>query len=45
MVGEGPDAIRRRVRDWLTSLLESEGAAVVLAEPQDWSGWNEETRR
>jgi ring-1,2-phenylacetyl-CoA epoxidase subunit PaaC len=43
MLSEGPEAIRRRVRDWLTALLPSKPTA--LEEPSDWSGWDEEHRR
>ncbi len=45
MVGQGPAAIRARVRDWLTALLQAEGAVVALEEPSDWSGWDAEQRR
>jgi ring-1,2-phenylacetyl-CoA epoxidase subunit PaaC len=45
MVSEGPDAVRARVRDWLTSLLDIEGDGVELPEPRDWSAWEEEFRR
>ena len=45
MVGEGPAAIRARVRDWLTELLACHGIALALAEPSDWSGWDEERRQ
>jgi 1,2-phenylacetyl-CoA epoxidase catalytic subunit len=45
MVSDGPAAIRRRVREWLTALLEAEGTAVTLEEPDDWSGWDRELRR
>jgi len=45
MVAEGPAAIRARVRDWLSALLRSEGAAVTLEDPTDWSGWDAELRR
>jgi ring-1,2-phenylacetyl-CoA epoxidase subunit PaaC len=33
MVGEGPGAIRDRVRRWLTALLGAEGVSVALPEP------------
>jgi hypothetical protein len=33
------------VREWLTALLEAEGTAVTLEEPDDWSGWDRELRR
>jgi 1,2-phenylacetyl-CoA epoxidase catalytic subunit len=45
MLGEGPAAIRGRVRDWLTALLEAEGAGVALDEPADWSAWDSRRRR
>ena len=45
MVRDGPLAIRDRVRDWLTALLEGEGAAVSLPEPDDWSEWDAQHRR
>lgn len=44
MVCEGPSAMRARVRAWLTGLLEAEGCSLTLAEPTDWSRWDE-TRR
>ena len=45
MVSEGPAAVRRRVRDWLTELLRSERVELTLEEPGDWSGWGEDERR
>jgi 1,2-phenylacetyl-CoA epoxidase catalytic subunit len=45
MVSEGPDAIRGRVRDWLSGLLESEGFQIELPEPADWSDWDGGLRR
>jgi phenylacetate-CoA oxygenase PaaI subunit len=45
MVSEGPAAVRKRVRAWLSGLLNAEGAEVALEEPADWSGWEEEQRR
>jgi ring-1,2-phenylacetyl-CoA epoxidase subunit PaaC len=45
MVREGPLAIRDRVRDWLTALMEGEGAALSLPEPDDWSQWDAQHRR
>jgi phenylacetate-CoA oxygenase PaaI subunit len=48
MVGEGPDAIRRRVRDWLTALLRDEGEdgfEIALEDPDDWASWDETSRR
>jgi phenylacetate-CoA oxygenase PaaI subunit len=41
MVDSGPAAIRGRVRDWLSPLLEG----VSLDEPKDWSDWDEQYRR
>jgi len=45
MVSEGPDAVRRRVRDWLSQLLTTEGCPVALDAPVDWSAWDPVTRR
>lgn len=45
MVADRPDAVRARVRDWLSELLAAEGAGVPLEEPSDWSGWDERVRR
>jgi 1,2-phenylacetyl-CoA epoxidase catalytic subunit len=45
MVAEGPDAVRRRVRDWLTALLAGEQASAALDDPADWAGWDERVRR
>jgi 1,2-phenylacetyl-CoA epoxidase catalytic subunit len=45
MVSDGPDGVRRRVRDWLSDLLEAEQAAVVLDDPTDWATWDERLRR
>jgi ring-1,2-phenylacetyl-CoA epoxidase subunit PaaC len=45
MVSEGPDAVRRRVRDWLSALLKAEDAAVELSNPADYAGWDERHRR
>jgi phenylacetate-CoA oxygenase PaaI subunit len=45
MVSEGPDAVRRRVRDWLSALLEAEDAVIELADPADYGGWDEQHRR
>ncbi len=45
MVSDGPDAVRARVRDWLSALLEAEGCRVALPDPAGWSGWDETTRR
>ena len=45
MVSEGPEAIRRRVRDWLSDLLYVEGFGVTIDDPSDWSGWDESRRQ
>jgi phenylacetate-CoA oxygenase PaaI subunit len=45
MIAEGPDAVRARVRDWLSDLLAAEEASVSLDDPSDWSAWDEERRR
>jgi ring-1,2-phenylacetyl-CoA epoxidase subunit PaaC len=45
MVSDGPDAIRRRVRDWLSELVYAEGFGVALDDPTDWSAWEETIRQ
>jgi 1,2-phenylacetyl-CoA epoxidase catalytic subunit len=45
MVSEGPDQIRGRVRGWLTERLDIAGALAALADPADWSDWDERYRR
>ncbi len=45
MVSDGPAAIRARLRAWLTELLDREGVEIALAEPCDWSHWNEQRRQ
>ncbi len=45
MVSEGPAAVRGRVRDWLSALLEDLGCGADLNDPTDWRGWDEEHRR
>jgi ring-1,2-phenylacetyl-CoA epoxidase subunit PaaC len=45
MVSEGPNAVRRRVRDWLSQLLDAEGEGVALDDPTDWSTWDETKRQ
>ena len=45
MVSEGPDQIRGRVRDWLADRLGAAGARAELADPVDWSDWDERHRR
>jgi phenylacetate-CoA oxygenase PaaI subunit len=42
MLSEGPAAIRERVREWLNWLF---AGSLALAEPGDWSRWDEERRR
>jgi 1,2-phenylacetyl-CoA epoxidase catalytic subunit len=42
MLSEGPAAVRERVREWLAWLF---GAPLALAEPDDWSDWDQEHRR
>jgi 1,2-phenylacetyl-CoA epoxidase catalytic subunit len=44
MLAAGPAHLREQVRVWLAALLEREGCAVDLAEPADWSGWDERRR-
>jgi ring-1,2-phenylacetyl-CoA epoxidase subunit PaaC len=45
MVSEGPDEIRTRVRTWLVDRLGASGANATLADPDDWSDWDERRRR
>ena len=45
MVSEGPAAVRARVRDWLTALLDTERCALALPEPHDWADWDKGHRR
>jgi phenylacetate-CoA oxygenase PaaI subunit len=47
MVSDTPDRIRARVRDWLNDRLGATGtgAVVALADPEDWSDWDERHRR
>jgi phenylacetate-CoA oxygenase PaaI subunit len=45
MAGDGPDRIRARVRDWLTERLAAAGTRATLADPTDWSVWDERSRR
>jgi phenylacetate-CoA oxygenase PaaI subunit len=45
MVSEGPEVVRGRVRDWLSSQLHAHGLTAHLEEPSHWSGWDEEHRR
>jgi 1,2-phenylacetyl-CoA epoxidase catalytic subunit len=42
MLGEGPNAIRQRVREWIETLFDYD---LTLHDPSDWSGWDEERRR
>jgi hypothetical protein len=45
MLSDGPPAVRAQVRDWLSRLLEAEGAGLALEDPADWSEWDEGRRR
>ena len=49
LVSAGPDALRRRfvarVRPALDDVLGAEAAEALLAQPLDWSGWDDTTRR
>jgi ring-1,2-phenylacetyl-CoA epoxidase subunit PaaC len=45
MVLKDPATQRAQVRGWLTELLTSEGVAISLPEPNDWSGWDPVRRR
>lgn len=45
MLSEGAAAIRSRVRDWLTALLDAQQARVELDDPADWAGWDERRRQ
>ncbi len=45
MVSEGPGEIRARVRAWLVDRLGASGAKSALADPDDWSHWDERRRR
>jgi phenylacetate-CoA oxygenase PaaI subunit len=45
MVGEGPAAVRDRVRQWLAAVLDEQGARLALPEPTDWARWDPEHRR
>jgi 1,2-phenylacetyl-CoA epoxidase catalytic subunit len=42
MLSEGPDAIRKRVKHWMTTLFDGD---IRLDEPADYSRWDEELRR
>ena len=44
MIAVRPRRVREQVRTWLDELLLTEGCAVTLAEPEDWSGWDEKRR-
>ena len=44
MLAYGPAEVRRQVRVWLEDLLAKERCAAQLAEPTDWSGWDEKRR-
>jgi 1,2-phenylacetyl-CoA epoxidase catalytic subunit len=45
MVSDGPNAVRGRMRDWLSELLRAEGAEVRLEEPSDWTTWVQTARQ
>jgi ring-1,2-phenylacetyl-CoA epoxidase subunit PaaC len=45
MVSGGPDEIRGPVRDWLVARLAAADAQATLADPADWTDWDEHTRR
>jgi hypothetical protein len=45
MIKRDPAAQREQVRSWLTALLDSEGVAISMPEPEDWSRWNSDRRR
>jgi 1,2-phenylacetyl-CoA epoxidase catalytic subunit len=45
MISEGPASIRELVRSWLAGLLSAQGCEVALAEPADWSDFDQERRR
>jgi phenylacetate-CoA oxygenase PaaI subunit len=45
MINRDPAAQREQVRSWLTALLDSEGVAISMPEPEDWSRWNSDRRR
>jgi 1,2-phenylacetyl-CoA epoxidase catalytic subunit len=44
MIAVRPGSVREQVRTWLDELLFTEGCAVTLPEPEDWSGWDEKRR-
>jgi ring-1,2-phenylacetyl-CoA epoxidase subunit PaaC len=44
MIAVRPGSVREQVRTWLDALLFTEGCAVTLTEPEDWSGWDEKRR-
>jgi ring-1,2-phenylacetyl-CoA epoxidase subunit PaaC len=45
MLRHDPVVQRERVRAWLVELLGTEGVAIELDEPSDWSRWDPELRR
>jgi 1,2-phenylacetyl-CoA epoxidase catalytic subunit len=45
MIKRDPAAQREQVRSWLTALLDSEGVAISMPEPEDWSRWDSDRRR
>jgi 1,2-phenylacetyl-CoA epoxidase catalytic subunit len=44
MIAVRPGSVREQVRTWLDELLFTEGCAVTLPEPEDWSGWDDKRR-
>ena len=44
MIAVRPGSVREQVRTWLDELLFTEGCAVTLPEPENWSGWDEKRR-
>jgi 1,2-phenylacetyl-CoA epoxidase catalytic subunit len=45
MIKRDPAAQREQVRSWLAAVLDSEGVAISLPEPEDWSRWDSDRRR
>ena len=45
MIKRDPGTQREQVRSWLTALLDSEGVAISMPEPEDWSRWDSDRRR
>jgi ring-1,2-phenylacetyl-CoA epoxidase subunit PaaC len=44
MLAHGPAAVRGRVKAWLRRQLAAEGCELVLADPSDWSAWDDARR-